>query len=122
MPIVPEPELFPGLIYRMKQPKIVLLIFVSGKIVITGAKVRDETYTQFLLSSGRISSEWIGCFMQWSICYDQLQGGSDLEAALFFLNCRYSTNQASAFVESLFKLQLIGWNFNKIGITVLLHL
>ena len=34
-----EPELFPGLIYRMKQPKIVLLIFVSGKIVITGAKV-----------------------------------------------------------------------------------
>uniref|UniRef100_A0A7N2QX69 Uncharacterized protein n=1 Tax=Quercus lobata TaxID=97700 RepID=A0A7N2QX69_QUELO len=34
-----EPELFPGLIYRMKQPKIVLLIFVSGKIVHTGAKV-----------------------------------------------------------------------------------
>ncbi len=34
-----EPELFPGLIYRMKQPKIVLLIFVSGKIVLTGAKV-----------------------------------------------------------------------------------
>ncbi|BBH04274.1 TATA binding protein 2 [Prunus dulcis] len=33
-----EPELFPGLIYRMKQPKIVLLIFVSGKIVLTGAK------------------------------------------------------------------------------------
>ncbi|KAH0927336.1 LOW QUALITY PROTEIN: hypothetical protein HID58_019592 [Brassica napus] len=33
-----EPELFPGLIYRMKVPKIVLLIFVSGKIVITGAK------------------------------------------------------------------------------------
>eukprot|EP00126_Sphaerothecum_destruens_P015164 Sdes_comp9087_c0_seq2m542 len=34
-----EPELFPGLIYRMMQPKIVLLIFVSGKIVLTGAKV-----------------------------------------------------------------------------------
>ena len=34
-----EPELFPGLIYRMVQPKIVLLIFVSGKIVLTGAKV-----------------------------------------------------------------------------------
>jgi len=42
-----EPELFPGLIYRMKQPKIVLLIFVSGKIVLTGAKVREETYTAF---------------------------------------------------------------------------
>eukprot|EP00959_Pyramimonas_sp_CCMP1952_P075380 1575399-Pyramimonas_sp.AAC.1 len=34
-----EPELFPGLIYRMKSPKIVLLIFVSGKIVLTGAKL-----------------------------------------------------------------------------------
>ncbi|KAE8717721.1 TATA-box-binding protein [Hibiscus syriacus] len=42
-----EPELFQGLIYRMKQPKIVLLFFVLGKIVITGAKVRDETYTTF---------------------------------------------------------------------------
>ncbi|XP_022849140.1 TATA-binding protein 2-like isoform X1 [Olea europaea var. sylvestris] len=42
-----EPELFPGLIYRMKQPKIVLLIFVSGKIVLTGAKIRDETYAAF---------------------------------------------------------------------------
>ena len=35
-----EPELFPGLIYRMVDPKIVLLIFVSGKVVLTGGKVR----------------------------------------------------------------------------------
>ncbi|KAG8525941.1 uncharacterized protein KY384_000703 [Bacidia gigantensis] len=42
-----EPELFPGLIYRMMSPKIVLLIFVSGKIVLTGAKVRDEIYKAF---------------------------------------------------------------------------
>ena len=27
-----EPELFPGLIYRMVKPRIVLLIFVSGKV------------------------------------------------------------------------------------------
>ena len=33
-----EPELFPGLVYRLNEPKIVLLVFVSGKIVITGAK------------------------------------------------------------------------------------
>jgi len=37
-----EPELFPGLIYRMVKPRIVLLIFVSGKVVLTGAKVRAE--------------------------------------------------------------------------------
>ena len=42
-----EPELFPGLIYRMVKPKVVLLIFVSGKIVLTGAKVRDEIYQAF---------------------------------------------------------------------------
>lgn len=31
----------------MIKPKIVLLIFVSGKIVLTGAKVREEIYTAF---------------------------------------------------------------------------
>lgn len=40
-----EPELFPGLIYRMLVPKIVLLIFVSGKIVLTGAKNTDDLGT-----------------------------------------------------------------------------
>jgi transcription initiation factor TFIID TATA-box-binding protein len=44
-----EPELFPGLIYRMVNPRIVLLIFVSGKIVLTGAKVREEIYQAFEL-------------------------------------------------------------------------
>mmetsp|Transcript_41503 Transcript_41503/g.129933 ORF Transcript_41503/g.129933 Transcript_41503/m.129933 type:complete len:226 (-) Transcript_41503:225-902(-) len=33
-----EPELFPGLIYRMQAPKMVILAFVSGKFVVTGAK------------------------------------------------------------------------------------
>ncbi|XP_068200176.1 TATA-box-binding protein isoform X1 [Palaemon carinicauda] len=42
-----EPELFPGLIYRMVKPRIVLLIFVSGKVVLTGAKVRDQIYEAF---------------------------------------------------------------------------
>ena len=32
------PELFPGLVYRQKHPKMAFLIFVSGKIVITGAR------------------------------------------------------------------------------------
>ncbi len=40
-----EPEQFPGLIYRMSKPRVVLLIFSSGKMVITGAK-REEEVTQ----------------------------------------------------------------------------
>ena len=57
--------MFPGLIYRMVKPRIVLLIFVSGKVVLTGmtsflklsenntfgdilgAKVRTEIYEAF---------------------------------------------------------------------------
>ena len=42
-----EPELFPGLIYRMVKPRIVLLIFVSGKVVLTGAKVREDIHEAF---------------------------------------------------------------------------
>jgi len=37
-----EPEQFPGLIYRLDQPKTVFLIFTNGKLVITGAKKEIE--------------------------------------------------------------------------------
>ena len=36
-----EPEQFPGLIYRLKDPKTVMLIFRSGKVIITGAKTPE---------------------------------------------------------------------------------
>ena len=39
-----EPEQFPGLIYRMKEPKTVLLLFASGKLVCTGAKNKEMVY------------------------------------------------------------------------------
>ena len=42
-----EPEMFPGLIFHMVNPKIVLLVFVSGKIVLTGAKNRNDIYKGF---------------------------------------------------------------------------
>ncbi|URE12334.1 hypothetical protein MUK42_21839 [Musa troglodytarum] len=42
-----EPEIFPGLIYRMRQSKMVLLIFASGKIILTGAKSEDDTHAAF---------------------------------------------------------------------------
>ncbi|KAK9810677.1 hypothetical protein WJX73_009549 [Symbiochloris irregularis] len=42
-----EPELFPGLIYRLKSPKVVMLIFVSGKVVLTGAKSKEDIYAAF---------------------------------------------------------------------------
>lgn len=39
-----EPEQFPGLIYRMEVPKVVILLFASGKLVCTGAKWEYEVY------------------------------------------------------------------------------
>ncbi len=39
-----EPEQFPGLIYRMDEPKVVILIFASGKLVCTGAKKEQDVY------------------------------------------------------------------------------
>jgi transcription initiation factor TFIID TATA-box-binding protein len=33
-----EPENFPGLVYRVKDPKAAMLIFSSGKVVCTGAR------------------------------------------------------------------------------------
>ena len=39
-----EPEQFPGLIYRMDDPKVVILLFASGKLVCTGAKKETEVH------------------------------------------------------------------------------
>jgi transcription initiation factor TFIID TATA-box-binding protein len=39
-----EPEQFPGLIYRMDDPKVVILVFTSGKLVCTGAKKVTEVH------------------------------------------------------------------------------
>jgi len=42
-----EPEQFPGVVYRMKEPKAAALIFGSGKIVCTGARNLDDVKEVF---------------------------------------------------------------------------
>ena len=39
-----EPEQFPGIIHRMLDPKTVILIFASGKLVCTGGKTEKDVY------------------------------------------------------------------------------
>ena len=39
-----EPEQFLGAVYRMDEPKVVILIFSSGSIVITGAKSEEQVH------------------------------------------------------------------------------
>ena len=37
-----EPEQFPGLVYRLKEPRVAMLLFGSGKIVCTGARKIED--------------------------------------------------------------------------------
>jgi len=37
-----EPEQFPGLVYRLEDPKVVVLLFGSGKLIITGGKEPED--------------------------------------------------------------------------------
>ena len=37
-----EPEQFPGLVYRIKEPKVAMLLFGSGKIVCTGGRKTED--------------------------------------------------------------------------------
>ena len=39
-----EPEQFPGLVHRMLDPKTVILIFATGKLVCTGGKTEAAVY------------------------------------------------------------------------------
>ena len=37
-----EPEVFPGLVYRLEEPKTAILVFSSGRLVITGGRTKEE--------------------------------------------------------------------------------
>ena len=52
-----EPEQFPGLVYRLAVPKVVVLIFGSGKIVVTGGKKPKDAED----AVDRIVKELEGC-------------------------------------------------------------
>lgn len=52
-----EPEQFPGLIYRMRDPKAVLLLFASGKLVCTGAKKEQDVYASIIKVSDQLEHD-----------------------------------------------------------------
>lgn len=61
--VIYEPEQFPGLIYRMREPKVVILLFTTGKLVITGAKKEEyirtavENLMQTAIEKGIVRAE-----------------------------------------------------------------
>jgi len=51
-----EPEQFPGLVYRVKEPRVVMLLFGSGKIVCTGGKNTEDVSTAVEKVSKKLTS------------------------------------------------------------------
>lgn len=70
-----EPDLFPGLVFRTSAPKLVFLLFRSGKIVITGAKSRDEITKTF-------KSLFYGIIVKFIDHEDTSQSSSDYRAKM----------------------------------------
>jgi transcription initiation factor TFIID TATA-box-binding protein len=58
-----EPEQFPGLIYRMAEPKVVILLFASGKLVCTGAKKEEDVYRAVEKLHQRLEAEELIYYM-----------------------------------------------------------
>ena len=70
-----EPDLFPGLVFRKTEPKLVFLLFRSGKIVITGAKNREEIASTF-------KSLFYGIIVNYIDWEDTSQSSSDYRAKM----------------------------------------
>jgi transcription initiation factor TFIID TATA-box-binding protein len=50
-----EPEQFPGLVYRLDDPDVVVLLFGSGKLVITGGKELDDAENALMKVEDRLN-------------------------------------------------------------------
>lgn len=70
-----EPDLFPGLVFRTTEPKLVFLLFRSGKIVITGAKSRTEIEKTFKML-------FFGIIVKYIDWEDTTQSSSDYRAKM----------------------------------------
>jgi transcription initiation factor TFIID TATA-box-binding protein len=49
-----EPEQFPGLVYRIREPRVAFLLFSSGKIICTGAHTLDDVQLALRKLKGKL--------------------------------------------------------------------
>jgi len=52
-----EPEQFPGMVHRMDEPKVVILIFSNGKLVVAGAKKEEEIQQAVTNLQGQLEAD-----------------------------------------------------------------
>ena len=73
-----EPEQFPGLIYRLREPKTATLLFRSGKIVCTGAKSLDDVKVAIQHVIKQIESAGLKISKKYEIEVQNIVASSDL--------------------------------------------
>jgi transcription initiation factor TFIID TATA-box-binding protein len=77
-----EPEQFPGLIYRLQEPKTAILLFRSGKVVCTGAKSLREVEQSIGTISTQIKKGGQKVLPHPKIEVQNIVASSDLEAEI----------------------------------------
>jgi len=74
-----NPQQFPGLVYRLKEPKTATLIFRSGKVVCTGAKCRDDVKVAITKVAKDLEKAGIKITIEPKIEVQNIVASSDLE-------------------------------------------
>jgi transcription initiation factor TFIID TATA-box-binding protein len=77
-----EPEQFPGLIYRLKEPKTATLLFRSGKVVCTGAKSLEDVKVAIGKVARQIEAAGIPITVEPKIEVQNIVASSDLETEI----------------------------------------
>ncbi len=77
-----EPEQFPGLIYRLKEPKTATLLFRSGKVVCTGAKSLDDVHKAIRKVAKQIEDAGIKVNTDPDVEVQNIVASSDLETKI----------------------------------------
>ena len=97
-----NPERFPGLIYRLKEPKTASLLFRSGKVVCTGAKSLADVKTAISKVVQKLEAAGVHIKIEPEIEVQNIVASSDLEckinlnAIAISLGRRSSTSQSSS--------------------------
>jgi len=89
-----EPEQFPGLVYRISEPRAAALIFSSGKIVCTGAKSIEKSREAINKVVERIRQAGIPMPRKYDIKVENIVASSKIKAKLNLEEITFSLENA----------------------------
>ncbi|MBI4173162.1 MAG: TATA-box-binding protein, partial [Candidatus Aenigmarchaeota archaeon] len=89
-----EPEQFPGLVYRITEPRAAALIFGSGKIVCTGAKNIEMAKLAITKVVSKIREAGIDVPRNYSVEVENIVASSKIDAKLNLEEITFSLENA----------------------------